>query len=238
MRMMNARVVLMLVASLACHACGSETGGTLAGTKNTGGPGKILVPNVPDEFLRKATFAAGCFWGVEEAFRQTKGVVATEVGYAGGTTVNPTYTMVSTGTTGHAESVQVTYDARAVSYAELLDAFWTCHDPTQLDRQGPDVGPQYRSVIFFADAEQEKIARASLKEVAGGKWFAKKIVTQIVPVGTFTPGEEYHQQYLAKNGGVCHLGPATVRTELAATAEAARVGKGDAAAHGEVKKSE
>lgn len=172
---------------------------------------------------QQATFAAGCFWGVEESFRHVKGVVATQVGYTGGRTANPTYEDVCTDLTGHAESVLVTYDPSEVSYAELLDAFWTCHDPTTRNRQGPDFGTQYRSVIFFHTPEQEKLARASLKEVEEAKFFKNKIVTEIVPATTFYKAEEYHQQYMAKNGGVCHVGPATVTTKLAKEAAAARV---------------
>jgi peptide-methionine (S)-S-oxide reductase len=172
--------------------------------------------------LQQATFAAGCFWGVEEQFRHVPGVVATAVGYTGGHTLDPTYKDVCTDLTGHAEAVLVTYDPAKVSYAELLDAFWTCHDPTTKDRQGPDVGTQYRSVIFYHSPEQEKVARASLKEVDEGKFFKDKIVTEIVPAERFYKAEEYHQQYMAKTGGVCHVGPATVTTKLAKEAAAAR----------------
>jgi len=171
---------------------------------------------------RQATFAAGCFWGVEESFRHVKGVLATSVGYSGGITQNPTYADVCTDLTGHAESVLVTYDPDQVSYAELLDAFWTCHDPTTKNRQGPDVGTQYRSVIFFHTPEQEKLARESVKEVEAAHFFKSKIVTEIVPAAPFYKAEDYHQQYMAKNGGVCHNGPATVTTKLAKDAAAAR----------------
>jgi peptide-methionine (S)-S-oxide reductase len=176
-----------------------------------------------DPHMKKATFAAGCFWGVEETFRHVPGVVATRVGYIGGTTDKPNYKEVCTDATGHAEAVEITYDPKKVSYAELLDAFWTCHNPTTLNRQGPDVGTQYRSAIFTHDAEQQKLAKESLKEVSDSDAFkGKKVVTQIVPAGTFWSAEDYHQQYLAKNGGVCHSGIATVHTKLAKEARAAR----------------
>lgn len=170
--------------------------------------------------LKQATFAAGCFWGVESAFRKVPGVVNTEVGYTGGRTDKPTYEDVCTDATGHAEAVRVTYDPSKVSYAELLDAFWTSHDPTTVDRQGPDVGNQYRSAIFFHDPEQEQTARASLKEVDESGAFRRKIVTQIVPAGPFFRAEEYHQQYFERRGAgaMCHVGPATVHTKLAADA--------------------
>ena len=177
--------------------------------------------------LKQATFAAGCFWGVESAFRKVPGVVSTEVGYTGGRTDKPTYEDVCTDATGHAEAVRVTYDPAKVSYAELLDAFWTSHDPTTVGRQGPDVGSQYRSAIFFHDPEQEQTARASLKEVDGSGVFRRKIVTQIVPAGPFFRAEEYHQQYFDRRGAgaMCHVGPATVHTKLAA--EAARQREAD-----------
>jgi peptide-methionine (S)-S-oxide reductase len=167
---------------------------------------------------KTATFAAGCFWGIESSFRKVNGVVKTEVGYTGGHTQNPTYHDVCDDTTGHAEAVRVTYDPTKVSYAELLDAFWSSHDPTTVDRQGPDIGSQYRSAIFFHDAEQEQTARASLKEVGDSRVFRRPIVTEVVAAGQFYPAEEYHQQYFEKAGygQQCHVGPATVHTHLAA----------------------
>ena len=170
--------------------------------------------------LKKATFAAGCFWGVEAAFRHIQGVASTAVGYCGGHTENPTYKKVCTGATGHAEAVLVEFDPAQVSYAELLDAFWTCHDPTTPNRQGPDVGTQYRSVIFYHDEEQKKLAIASMNEVEGTKVFRRKIVTEIAPAMTFYPAEDYHQQYFEKQGmgQSCHVGPAQVRTTFAAQA--------------------
>ncbi|NQS79173.1 MAG: peptide-methionine (S)-S-oxide reductase MsrA [Methanoculleus bourgensis] len=154
----------------------------------------------------KATFGAGCFWGVEEAFRHLPGVVDTAVGFMGGTLANPTYEDVCTGRTGHAEVVEVTYDPAQVSYRDLLDLFWSIHDPTTPNRQGPDVGTQYRSVIFYHTPEQEAAARASKQEVERSGRFRRPIVTAIEPAGTFWRAEEYHQQYLAKHGrGHCRI---------------------------------
>jgi peptide-methionine (S)-S-oxide reductase len=153
-----------------------------------------------------ATFGAGCFWGVEEAFRTVDGVLGTAVGYMGGTLKNPSYEQVCTGETGHAEVVQVTYDPAKVSYQQLLDIFWSIHDPTQLNRQGPDFGPNYRSVIFYHDAEQAKIARKSKNDMeVSGRFGFGKIVTLVQPAGEFCRAEEYHQQYSLKHGGGhCH----------------------------------
>ena len=151
----------------------------------------------------KATFAAGCFWGVEEAFRNLPGVTSTAVGYEGGTLQNPTYEDVCTDRTGHAEVVEVEYDPEQVSYNTLLDTFWANHDPTTKNRQGPDVGTQYRSTVFYHTPEQEVAARAS-REQAQAR-FRKPIVTEIVPAAEFYRAEEYHQQYLAKRGlSHCH----------------------------------
>jgi len=181
-------------------------------------------PTREKTMTKTATFAAGCFWGVEAAFRKVPGVVSTRVGYTGGHTPDPTYRQVCTDTTGYAEAVEVTYDPAKVSYPELLDAFWTAHDPTTLNSQGPDFGTQYRSAIFFHDAEQEKLARASLKEVEAQKVFRRPIVTEIVPAARFYTAEEYHQQYFEKQGtaATCHVGIATVHTKLAAEAAAQR----------------
>jgi len=148
----------------------------------------------------KATFGAGCFWGVEAAFRQVKGVKATAVGYAGGTTKNPTYKEVCTDATGHAEVVQVEYDPAEVTYDVLLGVFWVSHDPTQLNRQGPDVGAQYRSVIFFHTPEQEAAARESKAALEASGRFRRPIVTEILPAPEFWLAEDYHQQYLEKRG--------------------------------------
>ncbi|MEE8559191.1 MAG: peptide-methionine (S)-S-oxide reductase MsrA [Alphaproteobacteria bacterium] len=148
--------------------------------------------------MEKATFAAGCFWGVEAAFRKVEGVTSTQVGYAGGSREDPTYEEVCTGETGHAEVLQVEYDPSQVSYDELLAVFWEIHDPTTLNRQGPDVGAQYRSAIFFHDAEQEAAARASKEKLQKSGGFGREIVTEITPASTFHRAEEYHQQYLEK----------------------------------------
>jgi peptide-methionine (S)-S-oxide reductase len=153
-----------------------------------------------------ATFGAGCFWGVEEAFRTLDGVTATAVGYEGGARENPTYEQVCTDRTGHAEVVQVEYDPERISYDALLDVFWSNHDPTQLNRQGPDFGTQYRTVIFYHTPEQQAAAEASKARLDASGRFRRPIVTQIVPAETFYRAEEYHQQYLAKRGRrSCHL---------------------------------
>ena len=156
--------------------------------------------------MEKATFGAGCFWGVEATFRQIPGVIDTAVGYLGGTLMNPTYEDVCTDQTGHAEVVQVTFDPAKVSYDQLLNVFWEMHDPTTLNRQGPDVGTQYRSAIFFHSPEQEAIARKSRAEVEASGKFRRPIVTEITPVSTFYRAEEYHQRYLEKRGlSHCHI---------------------------------
>jgi peptide methionine sulfoxide reductase msrA/msrB len=174
----------------------------------------------------QATFAAGCFWGVEAAFSHVPGVLETQVGYTGGSKDDPTYKEVCTDRTGHAEAVQVTFDPAKVSFAELLDVFWSSHDPTTIDRQGPDVGSQYRSAIFVHDAEQERIAKASIDEVNQSGVFRRKIVTQVVPAGKFYSAEEYHQKYFERRGVAesCHVGIADVHTKLAAEAAAKRRG--------------
>ncbi len=145
----------------------------------------------------RGTFGAGCFWGVEAEFRKVEGVVEAAVGYSGGRTKDPSYGDVCSGATGHAEVVEVEYDPSKVSYEELLEIFWSNHDPTQVNRQGPDIGTQYRSVIFFHTPEQEAAARVS-KEKAQ-KRFEKPIVTEIIPISEFYRAEEYHQRYFEKN---------------------------------------
>ncbi len=154
--------------------------------------------------MEQATFGAGCFWGVEAAFRQVKGVLSTAVGYSGGHTSNPTYKDVCSGRTGHAEVVQVDFDPAQVSFDDLLNVFWENHDPTTMNRQGPDVGAQYRSAIFFHSPDQETAARAS-KEKAQSR-FRNKIVTEITAASEFYRAEDYHQQYLEKRGlAQCHI---------------------------------
>lgn len=148
--------------------------------------------------LEKATFGAGCFWGVESAFRKVPGVVSATVGYTGGSHENPTYEDVCTGRTGHAEAVQLEYDPSTVTYEELLDVFWNIHDPTTPNRQGPDIGSQYRSAIFSHDAEQEAAAMASKEKLDGSGRLPKPIVTEIAPASTFYRAEDYHQGYFEK----------------------------------------
>ena len=155
---------------------------------------------------QKATFAAGCFWGVEEVFRNVKGVVNTSVGYIGGKMKNPAYEDVCTDETGHAEAVQVEYNPSKVSYEKLLDVFWENHDPTQMNRQGPDVGTQYRSSIFYHDEEQRKLAMKSKQKLEKSGKYKKPIATEIVPAKEFYKAEEYHQRYLEKRGlSTCHI---------------------------------
>jgi len=159
-----------------------------------------------EDKMEKATFAAGCFWGVEATFRALPGVKSTRVGYIGGQTDNPTYKEVCTDRTGHAEAVEVEFDPAQVKYADLLKVFWENHDPTQLNRQGPDWGSQYRSAIFFHTPEQQKAAEASKESLEKAHRYSKPIVTQIVPAVTFFPAEDYHQQYLEKRGmASCHI---------------------------------
>lgn len=156
--------------------------------------------------MAKAMFAAGCFWGVEATFRQIPGVTSTRVGYTGGEFKNPTYKDVCSDRTGHAEAVEVDYDPAQVSYQDLLNVFWENHDPTQLNRQGPDWGTQYRSAIFYHSPEQEQAARASKAEKEKSGHYDRPIVTQIVPATTFYEAEDYHQQYLEKRGlASCHI---------------------------------
>lgn len=155
--------------------------------------------------IETATFGAGCFWGVEQAFRQMDGVVDAACGYMGGHTEHPTYEQVCGKGTGHAEVVQVRYDPAVVSYEQLLEAFWEMHDPTTLNRQGPDVGDQYRSVIFTHTPQQQELAEQSRQAADASGRFSNPIVTQIVPAPAFWRAEEYHQQYLARRGGgTCH----------------------------------
>ncbi len=156
--------------------------------------------------MEKATFAAGCFWGVEATFRQMSGVVSTQVGYTGGHSENPTYKEVCGDGTGHAEAVEVDFDPAKIHYSDLLKVFWENHDPTQVNRQGPDWGSQYRSAIFFHSAEQQAEAQASKEALEKAHRYSKPIATQIVPAVKFYPAEDYHQQYLEKRGlASCHI---------------------------------
>lgn len=150
--------------------------------------------------MERATFAAGCFWGVEAEFRKLEGVVSTRVGYIGGSLDAPTYEDVCSDTTGHAEAVEVEYDPAVISYEDLLELFWSSHDPTTRDRQGPDVGSQYRSGVFFHSPEQERAAMASRDRLGAEERFRDPIQTEISPASTFWEAEEYHQQYLEKRG--------------------------------------
>ena len=150
--------------------------------------------------IAQAIFAAGCFWGVQLAFDNTPGVVSTEAGYVGGSVENPSYRQVSTGQTGHAEAVEVSFDTDKISYPELLDIFFKIHNPTTQNRPGPDIGTQYRSAIFYLTPEQKQQAEAKIAELERQKTFPAPVVTEIAPAGTFWPAEEYHQKYLQKQG--------------------------------------
>ena len=155
--------------------------------------------------MEKATFGAGCFWGVEHFFREVPGVIDAVSGYAGGVVDNPTYKQVCSDRTGHAEVVEVTFDPATVPYAKLVELFFKMHDPTQLNRQGPDVGTQYRSVVFTHSAEQQQVAKEELAKAASSGQFRAPIVTSIEPAKRFWPAEEYHQRYFEKHGGACHI---------------------------------
>jgi len=166
-----------------------------------------MEKNEMTDDTRTATFGAGCFWGVEAAFRQIPGVLSTRVGYLGGTMQNPTYRDVCSGRTGHAEVVEVAYDPTRLTYDDLLTVFWENHDPTTLNRQGPDVGEQYRSAIFYHDDGQKAAAEASKEERDRSGRYRRPIVTEITPTSTFYEAEDYHQQYLEKRGlASCHIG--------------------------------
>lgn len=175
-------------------------------TNHAAQPGGADPAAIDPARLKTATFGAGCFWGVEARFRELPGVTHTAVGYLGGKTKNPTYKQVCTDSTGHAEVVQLLYNPDVISYEKLLDVFFTAHDPTTLNRQGPDFGSQYRSAVFFHDEAQQAAAQASKdKWQASGRFSSKKIVTEIAPAGEFYIAEEYHQQYLEKRGVThCH----------------------------------
>jgi peptide-methionine (S)-S-oxide reductase len=161
----------------------------------------VLEPAEPPAGMAKATFGAGCFWCTEAVFSQLKGVRSVVSGYSGGWLKNPTYREVCTGTTGHAEAIQVTYDPAVIPYEELLEVFWQAHDPTTPDRQGNDVGPQYRSIIFYHTDEQKRLAEQSRQEMDASGLFAGPVVTQVVPFTEFYRAEPYHQNYFAENSG-------------------------------------
>jgi peptide-methionine (S)-S-oxide reductase len=191
--MRSVQVILAVAAVMACGA---------AKTEQTG----ITQPKELPMKTDTATFAAGCFWGVQAEFDKLNGVVQTTVGYTGGKTEKPTYRDVCSDQTGHAEALQVVFDPAAVTYEQLLDKFWSMHDPTTLNRQGPDHGSQYRSAIFFHSPEQQAVATASKEKLDKAHRFPRPIVTQIVPAATFWPAEEYHQKYFQKHGGgSCHI---------------------------------
>ena len=171
--------------------------------KDTPRTAKISEQIESDRPVEKATFAAGCFWHVEYAFGRVPGVVSTTVGYTGGNTDNPSYKQVCSDRTGHAEAVEVTFDSNEISYSGLLEIFWNLHDPTQLNRQGPDVGSQYRSAIFYHSDEQKQAALETKAKLETANIFSKPIVTEIVPAGEFYRAEDYHQKYFEKHGVVC-----------------------------------
>lgn len=150
--------------------------------------------------MQKATFAAGCFWGVEKQFSKIAGVISTKVGYTGGHSINPSYEEVCRGTSGHAEAIEIEFDPNMIRYIDLLDIFWNMHNPTTLNRQGPDIGTQYRSAIFYHNAEQQEIALSSKDEYSQIGGYATPITTEITAATEFFPAEEYHQKYLDKNG--------------------------------------
>jgi peptide-methionine (S)-S-oxide reductase len=195
-------IVFALGAAFQGFGCESQAGRPEA--SETAGGGVNTGMDRGDKNLEKAIFAAGCFWGVEAAFRQVDGVVSTQVGYIGGQTENPTYKDVCSNRTGHAEAVEVIYDPEKVSYKDLLEVFWSIHDPTQYNRQGPDVGSQYRSAIFHHNGVQAKAAMKSKADLEKSGKFKRAIATEIAPAGPFYRAEDYHQQYYEKRGiGSC-----------------------------------
>jgi peptide-methionine (S)-S-oxide reductase len=197
---MNKQIYLSLLAFLLGFAVTANTQGQDA--KGKGGfqtrPGNSKIKEIK---METAIFAAGCFWGVESDFQKLKGVASTEVGYTGGHTKDPTYQQVCTDTTGHAEAVRITYDPAVIGYDDLLKVFWENHNPTTPDRQGPDVGSQYRSAIFYTTPEQQKAAISSREKLDKSQKYSRPIVTEITPATDFYRAEEYHQQYYQKKGG-------------------------------------
>ncbi len=191
---------MALAVSVAFAGCTTQGNAQTQATQTDEGAGEVEVAT------ETATFGAGCFWGVEERFRQTEGVVDTEVGYAGGHTQSPTYEDVCSHRTGHAEVVRLKYDPEKVGYEDLLRVFFAMHDPTQVNRQGPDVGDQYRSVIFYHTEAQGEAAQKIKAQLDGTDEYAHPIATAIEPAPTFWPAEDYHQEYFAKRGGgACHF---------------------------------
>jgi peptide-methionine (S)-S-oxide reductase len=190
----------VLLAALCASGCGTNS--SAASLPDPA----VDAAKASDKRTATAVFAGGCFWGVEAVFKHVKGVSSAVSGYAGGNAKTAHYEIVGSGLTGHAESVQVTYDPSQVSYGQLLRVFFSvAHDPTQLDRQGPDVGTQYRSAIFYADPEQQRIAQAYIEQLSSAKVFGRPIVTQLAPLNAFYPAEDYHQDYLAKHPGNMYI---------------------------------
>jgi len=185
---MTKKILILLSLFIFFISCAVIKGGL----EETGMKNKVI------KSTKSAYFAAGCFWGIEHKFSQVKGVLSTEVGYSGGTTDNPSYVQVCSGDTGHAETTKIVYDPSVIDYKELLEKFFSFHDPTQLNRQGPDVGTQYRSVVFYVDENQKRIAEEKRTELEKSKKFKDHIVTEIKPFKTFYKAEEYHQKYIEK----------------------------------------
>ena len=187
----------------------------------------VAEDGVSDKGLKRAAFAGGCFWGVEKIFQELPGVVSTQVGYAGGRTAEPTYEQVCSGRTGHAEAVEITYDPARTAYSELLLTFWQYHDPSTRNRQGPDIGSQYRSVVFYYDEDQRKAAESDIAKLSAAKVFKSSIVTEVVPATPFYRAEEYHQKYLKKNPlGYCshHFQSGRIAEILSASGEKKKAG--------------